>query len=366
MSAIEAKATKRRQEAPAENEELAAYARYLFDSVWRSRLTLLAAVQVAGVLTIALGFDTLLTLKGLFGAPRGEPLDITLARAPLVLAPLAAFAGRALVRRNEVLAPWLGFASIALFTGLADWGFYALGYRVNALHALAYLITVVVGQSLLPLSRLQRVLYLLLASVLHVAMELEFEAAFAEVERLILTAGLVVTSAYSIVVSEMLALSELKCFRQLRRTERSLRELDASRREAGDASRLLARAVGELSTVTGGLSAEAAHSNAETKGMASGIEQLAGAAREVSEMATGSSVAVGRGPDGGRRVEPEHRAARGVGREHPRVRGDDGGDRREQQPAGPQRLARGGARGRGGAGLPCGRLGDPQAGQHLA
>ena len=293
MSAIEAKARERREEVPAENEERAAYARYLLDRVWRSRLSLLTAVQVAGALTIALGFDTLLALKGLFSAPRGEALDIALVRAPLFLAPVAAFAGRALIRRNEALAPWLGFSSIALFTCLADWGFYALGYRVNALHALAYLITVVVGQSLLPLSRLQRALYLLLASVAHVAMELLFSSALTGIERLMLTAGLVVTSAYSIVVSEMLALSELNSFRQLRRTERSLRELDASRQEAGEASRLLARAVGELSTVTGGLSAEAARSNAETKGMASGIEQLAGAAREVSEMATGSAAAVG-------------------------------------------------------------------------
>jgi methyl-accepting chemotaxis protein len=272
--------------------EKAQYQHYLREEIWPRRLPLVAAIQVGGLVAIGLAFDLPLRLLGLFGAPRGSAVGVLMARLPLLIAPALLMSALAIRRRCFALVPWIGLVSIFAFTVVGDAGFYWLGYRVNALQAAAFLVTAVIGQSMLPLSRAQRLLFLLATGAGHCVLELIFPAPFGFLERAFLAAGLVVTTGFSILESELLAKAELEGFRQLRRTEASLELLGQTRAEADGAASQLMGAVTSLSEITAGLSVQAQRSSSQTSGIAGGLEQLAAAAHEVSSQAKGAVEAV--------------------------------------------------------------------------
>jgi methyl-accepting chemotaxis protein len=196
------------------------------------------------------------------------------------------------VRRGARWISWCALVAVIAYTVASDFAFYRLGYRVNAIQSLAFLITLVIGQSFLPLSRLQRLLVLGLGSLGHVGLELAYPSSAVSLERWVSSAGLVMTASYSIMISEVMAASDLAAFRRLRQAARSLEQIEASRKEADSASRLLGVAVSQLSTVTQGLTSQSDRAGAGTRGIASGIEQLAGSASEVSKHAHVSAKAL--------------------------------------------------------------------------
>lgn len=275
-----------------------AFEDHLLATVWPGRLRVIAGIQLSALVIIAVFYDLPVVLGGFFGTPKGSVGDILAARAPVLASPATTLIALWLLRtRGPALArytvSWLGTLAVVLFTLTSDYGFYRLGYRTNSLHALAFLTTIVVGQSYLPIRRVQRLLYLLASSLVHVGLELVFPSAESPGERALLSTGLIVTSAYTVLSSDLLSLAELRAFLGARRTETSLAQLQASRAESESAARQLADAVARLGEVTGALHGSTGRTRAETGGIAEGTGALTQAAQRLEERAKSAAEEIG-------------------------------------------------------------------------
>ena len=265
-----------------EQSDRSAYRQHLLAEVWPGRLKVIVGIQLSALLVIYLGYDLPIVQRHLFQVSIHDELLAAAVRSVTLLAPALALFALRQAKRGSPLVPWIGLASVVAYTALSDYGFYALGYRVNTLHGLAYLTTLVVGQAFLPLDRKQRFLMLFAVSAIHVGLETAFGGGY-DWDRILLTSGVIVTGGYSVLASELLAASEWRGFLARRRTEESLLQLEASRGGAAEASRQLAAAVAQLGGVTGSLLDQAGRTRGESNDVAAGTEGLATDAERRSE-----------------------------------------------------------------------------------
>ncbi len=223
-----------------------------------------------GLTPLLLVLDVL-TLR-LHGMPLGPAVFI---RLPWALVPLGLLALHERVRR-PLLAPAL-FWCAALYAFGNEWAFYRLGLADTSYHAVAMLLNLLLGPSLMPSNRSERFGFYALFVLWHGVLTAVFSSASLGAQAL-LDAPVALVGVLGARVLESLEEGRIRAFYLRRDMARSVEELARSRARVVETGRLLVGSARQLSSTLADMAEQAALVRTAALRISSASEQMANAA----------------------------------------------------------------------------------------